>query len=52
MVGGEGLARGGEVEDLFGVDAATLKVVELLGQFEGLLVATSDVVDDPGLPDP
>jgi hypothetical protein len=45
------LATGRKIEDLLGIDAAALELVQLLGQLDRVLVAVADVVDDPGLPD-
>ncbi len=50
MVDGKGPTGGSAVEDPLGIDAATLELVEALGQVDGLLVPVADALDDPGLP--
>lgn len=50
-VDGKWLVAYGESEDSLGVDPATLKLVEVLGQVGGLLVAFADVLDDALLPE-
>ena len=51
VVGWQRLTGSREVKDLLGVDALPLQLVELLGQLDRVLVAATDVLDDPGLPD-
>ena len=50
VVGGQGLAGRCKVEHPFGVDAAALELIEVLGELSGVFVAPAHVLDDPGLP--
>ena len=51
VVGRQRLTGGREVEDLLGIDALPLQLVELLGQVDRVLVAVAGVVNDSSFPD-